>query len=129
MPQDTFIATLPPRQLPALRGWQATPAHLAYRLGPGPHLFRADAAVPKGGLMVVDDHGFDGLGQTGPLCQELLRECQARGFSGAVLDFEGRLPPLEQIAARLDDQFARRGWSLFVTERYGPHAQIGRAHV
>ena len=42
MPQDTFIITLPPRQLPTLRGWQATPAHLAYRLGPGPHLFRAD---------------------------------------------------------------------------------------
>lgn len=129
MPQDTFIATLPPRQLPALRGWQATPAHLAYRLGPGPHLFRADAAVPKGGLMVVDDHGFDGLGQTGPLCQELLRECQARGFSGAVLDFEGRLPPLEQIAARLDEQFARRGWSLFVTERYGPHAPHARVMI
>ena len=101
---DTFIITLPPRQLPTLRGWQVTPAHLAYRLGPGPHLFRADSAAPRGGLMVIDDRDFDGLGSTGPLCQEILRECQARGFSGAVLDFENRLPPLEQITGQLNEQ-------------------------
>ena len=50
---DTFIITLPPRQLPTLRGWQVTPAHLAYRLGPGPHLFRADSAAPRFNVVVV----------------------------------------------------------------------------
>jgi len=127
MAQEVFIITLPPRQLSALRGWQVTPAHLAYRLGPGPHLFRADSTVPRGGLMVADDRDFDGLGPTGPLCQEIFRECQARGFSGAVLDFENRLPPLEQVASQLDEQFARRGWALYVPERYAsraPHARV-----
>lgn len=129
MPHDAFIITLPPRQLPALRDWQVTPAHLAYRLGPGPHLFRAESTAPRGGLMVIDDRDFDGLGPTGPLCQEIMRECQARSFSGAILDFENRLPPLEQIAAHLDETFARRGWTLYVPERYAPNAPHSRVMI
>ena len=130
MAQDTFIITLPPRQLPLLQGWRVTPAHLAYRLGPGAHLFRSEGtAPPKGGLMVVDDQEFSPLAPTGPLCQEVIRECQARSFSGAILDFENCLPPLEQIAARLDEQFARRGWTLLVPERYGAHAPHSRVMI
>ena len=130
MAQDTFIITLPPRQLPLLQGWRVTPAHLAYRLGPGAHLFRSEGTAPhKGGLMVVDDQEFSPLAPTGPLCQEVIRECQARSFSGAILDFENCLPPLEQIAARLDEQFARRGWTLLVPERYGAHAPHSRVMI
>lgn len=128
MTNDTFYITLPPQQLHALQNWAATPAHLAYRMGRGPRLLRSDgASLLKGGLMVVDDQGFDGFGPIAPFCQELVRECQARSFSGAVLDFESRLPPLEQLAARLDELFAQRGWTLFVPEAYGlcaPRARV-----
>ena len=128
MTKDTFILLAQPEQLRQLQGWDAVPAHLAYRIGRGPHLFRAGSGpVPQGGLMVVADQDFDGLGPSAPFCQEVVRECQARGFSGAVLDFEGRLPPLEQIAAQLDETFSHRGWSLYVPEAYGacaPHATV-----
>lgn len=121
MTKDTILITLPPQQLRALQGWDVTPAHLAYRIGRGPHLFRAGSSTPlKGGVMVLDNRGFDGLGATASFCQEVVRECVARNFSGAVLDFEGRLPPLEQMAYQLDSIFARRGWTLYVPEAYGP---------
>lgn len=121
MAKDTFLITLPPRQLRSLQGWEVTPAHLAYRIGRGPHLFRAGGSPPpSGGLMVLDNREFDGLGTCTGFCQEVVRECSARSFSGAVLDFEGRLPPLEQMACRLDELFHQRGLSLYVPEAYGP---------
>lgn len=128
MTKDTFLITVPPQQLRALRGWNVTPAHLAYRIGRGPHLYRSGGEMSlRGGIMVVDNQDFDGLGSIAPLCQEILRECQARNFSGCVLDFEGRLPPLEQIAAHLDQSFSQRGLTLYVPEAYGPctgHARV-----
>lgn len=130
MPQDTFLITLTPRQLSSLRGWRATPALLTYRIGPGPHLYRADGgSMPKGALMVVDDREFDGLGRIGPLRQEILRECQLRGFQGAVLDFEGRLPPLGQLVAGLAGEFDRRGWQLYVPEHYASAAPQARVMI
>jgi hypothetical protein len=72
--------------------------------------------------MVLEHRGFDGTGSAAGFCQEVTWECQSRGFSGAVLDFECRLPPLEQVAAALDEGFRRRGWSLYVPEGYAPFA-------
>ena len=126
--KDTFLVPIPPQQLGEIQNWDLIPAHLAYRIGRGPHLFRSGGALPPhGGVMVLDSRGFDGIGPTDPFCQEVVRECLARSFFGAVLDFEARLPPLEQIAARLDESFFRRGWSLYVPERCGhcaPHARV-----
>ena len=117
----------PPQQLRSIQGWNAQPAHLAYRVGQGPHLFRAGGSVPlRGGVMVVDGQGYDGTGPIGPFCQEVVSECSVRGFSGAVLDFDRRLPPLEQLAGQLDRLFAQRGLQLYVPETFGHCVAHGR---
>ncbi len=127
MAADTFLITVPPGQARALQGWDVTPAHLAYRMGRGPHLFRAGGNPPRGGLMVVGAQGPDGGGGSQSFCQEVVRECQARGFSGAVLDFDLGRPLVVGSAAPGDDSFARRGWALYVPEHYG--ATTSRARV
>ena len=105
MSMEPLIVTVPPARIGELRGLRAVPAHQGYRIGRGPHLFRAAAGpVPQGGLMALDCVGFDGRGEAAPLCDEVVRECAARGFRGAVCDFEqGGVPLLDQVVRRLGE--------------------------
>ena len=126
MATDIFLIPIPPQQLRNIQGWSAQPAHLTYRVGRGPHLFRAGGSVPlRGGVMVVDGQGYDGAGPVGPFCQEVVSECSVRGFSGAVLDFDRRLPPLEQLAGQLDRLFAQRGPSTYFLQYNYPSPTAG----
>ena len=130
MSQDTFYIPVPPQQLRAIQGWDVIPAHLAYRIGRGPHLFRSGGAVPlKGGLMVLNDRGFDGLGATGPFCQEVVRECAARGYTGVICDFDRHLPLLGQVIAGLSPLLAKRGWPLYVPEPYGRYSATAKVLI
>lgn len=98
---------------------------MAYRVGPGARLLRANMPIAaRGALMVVDGTGCDSQGEPVAFCQDVLRECGARGFSGVILDFEEeKVPLLEKIANRLEGQLARRGWPLYVTEGYAACTQ------
>ena len=127
--KTNLLLAVPPTEMMAAQGFGLTLAHMAYRVGGGPHLFRANLPVPvRGGVMLIDDAGFDGRGDPAPFCQEVVRECAARGFRGAVCDFEqGGVPLLDQVVRRLGEGFARRGWTLYVTEPYGhssPRARV-----
>lgn len=115
-----LILTVPPSQGRAALAFGAPVAHMAYRVGSGPHLFRANIPIAiRGGLMVIDDTGFDGLGEPSPFCQEVIRECSARTFNGIVCDFEPRgFGILGKIIAELGELAHKRGWPLYVTEPY-----------
>ena len=64
-----LILTVPPADSRAASRLGLPLAHAAYRVGGGPHLFRANMPVAvRGGLMAIDDAGFDGLGQALPFC-------------------------------------------------------------
>ena len=120
--KSKLILTAPPEQAAAARESGLTVAHMAYRIGGGPHLFRARMPVAvRGGPMVIGDQGFDGSGgEAAPFCQEVLRECAARGFTGVTWDFERRPIPLRAAAVQnLGELLSRRGWPLYVTEPYG----------
>lgn len=126
-----LILTAPPGDCRAALRFGLPVAHAAYRVGGGPHLFRANLPMPvRGGLMAVDCAGFDGRGESSPFCQEVLRECAARGFTGVLCDFEGRpFPLLIQILRELEGLLEKRGWPLYVPESYGPHTLSAKVLV
>lgn len=132
MQEDTkLILTAPPAAAREASSHGLPVGHMAYRVGPGAHLLRANIPINlRGGLMVVDGSGFDGRGDAGSFCQQVLRECSARGFDGVILDFEGQPHPLlGQIVNRLGGLLSRRGWPLYVTEEYAGFSDQARVII
>ena len=123
-----LIVTAPPDAFRAASACGLTLGHIAYRVGPGAHLLRANIPLNmRGGLMVVDSGGFDGRGEPEVFCQQVLRECNARSYQGVILDFEGHPHPLlGQIVKQLGALLPRRGWSLYVTEAYADFSDQAR---
>lgn len=119
--KQRLILAVEPGDITAAGAWELPIAHLAYRLGDGPHLFRANTPlVPTGGWMVIDDARFtQGDGAEG-FCNEVLRECAARRFTGVVCRFQGRESAvLADVTARLAQACKSRGLGCYVTEAYG----------
>jgi len=115
-----LILAVPPDLLRQAQSYHLPVAHMAYRLGCGPHLFRSGQPVPlRGGCMVIDDKGFDGRGDPSAFCREVLQECAARQFTGIICDFEGRHPALNHTAERLSAACQKRGLSCYLPEQLG----------
>lgn len=113
------------------RAFGLTPAHMAYRIGPGPRLLgiRLPQTL-RGGLMQVDCAGFDGAGDPVGCCRQILGECRRRSFRGIVCDFEG--PPrgcLPKLVEILDRNCAAQGWTLYVPESCVSHAPKARVLI
>ena len=111
-----LILTVPPGQLDRARPLGLPLAHMAYRLGRGGQLLRSDLPLRlRGGLMVLSDAGYDGSGDPGGLCRQVVGECAARGFDGILCDFEQPpVPALAKLAGLLSRAAARRGWRCLV---------------
>ena len=129
MTYEPMILMVPPEGLRQVQGLNVVPAHQAYRIGRGPHLFRVGPQTPlKGGLMAVDAQGFDGRGEFRILCDEIVRECAARNYQGIVCDFEGPIMLfLERTIRELGERFSWRKWKIYVPEAYAkcsPHGRI-----
>lgn len=127
---SNLMLAVAPTEMMAAQAHGLTLAHMAYRVGGGPHLFRANLPVPAhGGLMVIDDTGFDGRGDPEPFCQEVVRECSARGYTGVVCDFERPLNLLGRIVSGLAPLLDRQGWPLYVSEQYARWSDTAKALI
>ena len=125
-----LILAAPPEDVTAAQAHGLTLAHMAYRVGGGPHLFRSNQPnPPRGGLMYIDDGGFDGRGTPDAFCQEVVRECAARGFGGVVCAFDRKLPLLSAVVEQLGPMLVRQGRSFYVSEPYGRCTATGRVLI
>lgn len=132
MPGHTrLIITSPPSTAQAASAYGLPVGHMAYRIGPGGHLLRANIPINlRGGLMVIDGNGFNGRADANMFCQQVIRECTARAFDGVILDFEGApLPSLCQIINKLGTVLTRRNWPLYVTENYADVSDLARVII
>ena len=128
--RSQLILAVPPEDVTAAQTYGLTLAHVAYRVGGGPHLFRSNLPIPvRGGLMYIDDSGFDGRGTPDTFCQEVVRECSARGFGGVICAFDRNLPLLAAIVAQLGPMLARQSRSFYVSEPYGRHTATDRVLI
>lgn len=120
-----FLLT-PPQQLTQARSWGLPLAHMAYRLDEAGQLRQSSLpADVKGGLMLV---GVDDspVGRSDPrrAVREILSVCQARNFSGVILDLEQ--PPthfLAQLIQGLEEGLSLRKRTLFLPESYGNYTR------
>ncbi len=111
--------------------WGLVPAHMAYRVGPGPRLMAASLpAGLRGGYMLLDCQGFDGTGDPLPCARQILTECRRRDYRGIVCDFEG-VPSgcLPRLVELLDRNCPPRGWTLYVPESCASFVKAARILV
>lgn len=126
-----MILITPPDKIRAASAYGLPIAHMAYRLGNGFHLFRANfPAMPQGGLMMIGEDHFDGEGDPTIFCREVLRECTARKFNGVIFDPESKpTPAISRIISFLAEQTARRGLSFYLPESYSNYSKTAKIMI
>lgn len=108
-----------------------TPAHMCYRVAPGPKLMGTGLyRQARGGAMLLSC-AADPCGDPAAVrafCRQILGECHRRGFTRLVCDFEG---PAEgssgQLAAALGSVCTAAGLPLYLPEafaRFAPGCRV-----
>lgn len=121
---QVYLAVTPDQAREA-SSYNRTPAHVAYRIGPGSTLLRQNLLLQtKGGLLSVSDREAPFIEDPEALCAAVLRECGRRNYAGAVLDFEE--PPRRDrlaFAERLGQVLSSGRRTLYLPERYAAATQ------
>lgn len=111
--------------------WGLTPAHMRYRVIPGPKLIGVGLTPElQGGAMflVTSDEPLDGDPQ--PCCRQVVGECRRRNFDRVICDFEGApVGGLERLTTALSKACAQNGLALYLPEPFAPLAPDCRVLV
>ena len=122
--QQLILAVTPAQEQQAQRQQGAILAHMAYRIDAQSHLTRFSGAVPASGGLLYLAIESPLRGNMEPLTAQLLRECAARHYRGAVVDLpEG----CARWAQALDRALTEQKLTLHLPEQYAaaaPHARL-----
>jgi len=131
--ETKVILATPPEDLGRARSFDLPIAHMAYQIGQGFHLFRANIPLSlRGGLMVLGDGGSDldlGTGSPDLLAAEVIRECIQRGFDGVMLAFQRTSPELHTVAAVLAGRLRRQGGEFYLPEAFANDSDWARVLI
>lgn len=111
--------------------WGLTPAHMVYRVIPGPKLIGVGLTPElRGGAMFIACPSDPGEGDPQPCCRQAAAECRRRGFSRVICDFEGApVGGSERLASALGKICAQNGLALYLPEPFAPLAPDCRVLV
>lgn len=93
-----------------------TPAHMRYRLIPGPHLATMGADGISGGAMFIAAGADAFSGNDALCCRQIVGECRKRHFSRVILDYEGDAAAAVPFARTLSRFCSQHGLTLYLPE-------------
>lgn len=120
----TLLYALPGGMASRYSDFGLTPAHMCYRIAPGPRLtgVALDGGV-RGGAMLISCAGMPDDGNVQPCCRQILSECRYRGFTRVICDFECAPQGVcARLAAALAPLCASSGLPLCLPEPFAPLA-------
>ena len=115
-----LLYALPGGMASRCRDFGLTPAHMCYRIAPGPKLMGAGlTGSMRGGAMLLSCAGVPEGGSVQPCCRQILAECRRRGFNRVLCDFEGAPEgTAARLAAALGEGCAGAGLPLCLPEAF-----------
>ena len=125
----TITLSTPPDNLQRAEAYRLPIAHMAYQIGAGFRLLRANIPPSvQGGLMVLGDSGMpasldSATASPGALAAEVVQECVSRGYRGVVLAFSHVSPTLREVVHHLSAHLREMGAKLYLPEAYARESE------
>lgn len=122
------VLLTPPDHLSQARAHHLPIAHMAYRFSDDGNLLRANLSnTQQNDLMFINGDSWNQTGDIRIICQQMLRECNARRFRGIILDFSSTPTSKTMNLIRLlDEQTRKNRLGLYLPEAYHQYSKTAK---